>query len=223
MPALFDLHVQFALQNAWLRMTGASSTADNGRTNFRRCFPLVEDSVVDGWFAALTSTTKPVRFRSYASPGQDDYPLVVVKLESETPQQSLLGHAQRPFLEGLPAVHKGRDILGMMVSQEVDVYCGTTSHELTRALYTVTRSMMHRLVPTFLSAGYLDVSFVNAAELMPDERLISEEAGVFVRHMRWRAMSQIEAYPIEDGDTPADPDPWYVNVADIPGGKVGSI
>lgn len=220
MSALFDLHVQFALQNAWLRMTGASSTADAGRTNFRRCFPLVEDAVVDGWFTELTSSTKPVRFRSYASPGQDDYPLVIVKLESEQPQSDFLGDAQYPFLEG--GIYKGRDLLGNIVTQEVDIYCGTSSHELTRALYTVLRSLMHRLVPTFLGAGYIDVRFMSAQELMPDERLIAEDAGVFVRHMRWRAMSQIVAHPLEEGAV-ADPDPWYINVGDIPGGKVGGI
>lgn len=220
MPALFDLHVQFALQNAWLRMTGASSTTSNGRANFRRCFPLVEDAVVDGWYDELTSTTKPVRFRSYASPGQDDYPLVIVKLESELPQAEFLGDAQYEYLEG--GVYKGRDLLGNVVTQEVDIYCGTTSHELTRALYTVIRSLMHRLVKTFLGAGYIDVRFMSAQELMPDERLIAEDAGVFVRHMRWRAMAQIEAHPIEEGPVP-DPDTWYINLADIPGGKVSGI
>jgi hypothetical protein len=218
MAALFDLHIQFALQNAWLRMTGAATTADDGKVNFRRCFPLVEDAVVDEWFTALTA--KPVKVRGHASPGQDDWPLVVVKLEAETPQNEFLGSAQRPFLEG--GVYKGRDVLGNIVAQEVDIYCGTTSHELTRALYVVVRALLHRLVPTLLGAGYLDVKFVSAQELMPDERLISEDAGVFVRHMRWRAISQIEAYPIEEGAVDA-PDSWYINVSDIPGGKVGGM
>ena len=178
--------------------------------------------MVDGWFTELTSTTRPVRFRSYASPGQEDYPLVVVKLESESPQQDFLGHALGEHLEGSPSIHRGRYTVGNVVTQEVDIYCGTTSHELTRALYTVMRAMMHRLVPTLLGAGYVDVRFVSAQELMPDERLIAEEAGVFVRHMRWRASAGIIAYPLEEGAI-ADPDTWYVNVADLANGRVSGI
>ncbi len=224
MAALFDLHMLIALNNGWLRMTGATSTTDKGKTNFRNCFPMVETAVVDSWFTELTSATKPVRFRSFGSPGQDGFPLVIVKLESETPHTEVLGDVLTPFLEGTPVKARGRYLLGNVVAQEVDVYVATQSHELTRALYTCVRALIHRIVPTLLEAGYVDVRFLSAAEILPDEQLLSEDAGIFTRHMRWKALATIEAYPLEDGTAVVDSGTaWYVNIEDLTGGKVSAI
>lgn len=214
MAALFDLHVLAALQNGWQHMTGATSTTANGQTNFRRCFPFVEDAVVDEWFDGLV-VDNTVAFRSYASPGADQFPVCVVQLQAERQHgQGFLGDAQFELLEGSPSKHKGRYITGMVVEQEVDLVVATSSHELTRAMFTVIRSLMVRLIPQFLSAGYLSVDYLSSMELAPEDRLAAEDAGVFTRHMRWRALAQIEAYPIEDG-TVQTGKPWYVLSSDI--------
>ncbi len=213
MAALFDLHCLIALQNSWLRMTGATSTVANGKTNFRRCFPMIEDAAVDSWFDGLQN----VKFRSFGSPGADGFPIVIVKLESESPTTEFLGDALYSFVED--GKDKGHVVSGNIVAQEIDVYVATTSHELTRALYTCIRSLMHQLVPTFLAAGYVNVQFQSAQELMPDEQMISEEAGVFVRHSRWRAIAKIESYPLEDGTANAAT-PWQINLSDITNGQV---
>jgi hypothetical protein len=136
----------------------------------------------------------------------------------------LLGDVMSPFHEGSPSQARGRYLLGNVVAQEIDVYVATQSHELTRALYTCVRSLVHRIVPTLLQAGYVDVRFVSAQEIMPDEQLLSEDAGIFTRHMRWRALATIAAHPLEDGTSVVDTGkPWYVNIEDLTGGKVSAL
>ena len=66
----------------------------------------------------------------------------------------------------------------------------------------------------FLEAGYLDVKYLDAAELSAEEALVAEDMGVFVRRMRWRATSQIEAFPIEDG-TVVESKKWWIQASDI--------
>jgi len=210
---LFDLHVLAAVQNGWRHMIGATSTTANGQINFRRCFPFVEDAVVDTWYQALV-VDSDVKFRSHASPGHDQFPLVVVQLQSETPHTHFLGDAQYEFIEGSPPEHKGQYVTGFVVSQEIDLFCATGTHELTRALFTVLRSLMIRLTPQFLEAGYLSVEYLSAMELAAEERFAAEDAGVFLRSMRWRALAQIEAHPLEDGTTPVGL-PWFVLSSDL--------
>lgn len=210
MAGIFDIHALIALQNGWRRFSGSESTEADGRTNFRRIFPMVEPTVVDSWFDGLVRDAE-VTFRSYASPGHDDFPLVVLQLMSEQAYTDVIGDAARVWEGGNP----GQYIQGLMVSQEMEITVMTQSHELTRALFAVVRAILMRYTRTFVEAGYLDVKFLNSQELAPEERLIAEDAGVFVRKMRWRALSQVEAFPIEDGSVEQGK-PWWVQASDIP-------
>ena len=209
MAGIFDIHALIALQNGWRKFSGESSTDEHGKRNFRRVFPMVEDHVVDSWWEGLTQDSK-VTFRSYASPGHDDFPLVVLQLMSESSETDILGNAARPWEDGLPSQY----VDALVVNQEMEVTIMTKSHELTRALFTAIRAILMRYTNTFLEAGYLDVKFLNSEELAPEERLIAEDAGVYVRKQRWRALAQVEAFPIEDGSV-VPSKPWYVLQSDI--------
>jgi len=213
MAAIFDLHVLIALQNGWRRFSGrASPSVDqdtHGMLNFTRHFPLVETPVVQSWFDGLVKD-KNVTFRSYASPGHDDFPLVVVQLAGENRHTDMLGNAARAWEDGVSSQY----VDAMTVTQEVEITIMTQAHELSRALFVCTRAILLRYTNMFLKAGYLDVSYINAQELEPEEKLIAEDAGVYVRKMRWRAMSQVEAFPIEDGLT-IPGKKWWVLREDI--------
>ncbi len=211
MPGLFDLHALIALQNGWERFSGqASVPADqdtHGLANFTRHFPMVEASVVTSWFNGLAKDSN-VTFRSFASPGHDDFPLVVLQLASEQSHTDLIKKAAREWEDGVPSQYV--DVV--VVSQEVEITIMTKAHELTRALFEVCRAILLRYTPQFLGAGYVDVKYLNSQELAPEERLISEDAGVYVRKMRWRAISHAEAFPIESSVLMGSVDrkPWWV-------------
>lgn len=210
MSSIFDIHALIALQNGWRRFSGQESTEADGRENFRRVFPMVEDAVVDSWFDGLVIDSN-VRFRSYASPGSDDFPLVVLQLMSEQSHTDVLGNAGRQWSDGTADQYV--DVI--VVNQEMELTIMTQAHELTRALFTIVRAILMRYTKTFLQAGYLDVKFLSSQELAPEERLIAEDAGVFVRKQRWRALAQIEAFPISDGSGPSIGKPWWVQASDI--------
>jgi len=180
-----------------------------GRANFDRVFPMVEPSVIDSWYTGLVNESS-VTFRSFASPGHDDFPLVILQLMSEQSDTDILGNAARPWEEGTP----GQYVDAMVVNQEMEVTIMTKSHELTRALFVIVRAILMRYTPTFLKAGYLDVKYLNSQELAPEERLIAEDAGVYVRKMRWRALAQVEAFPITEAPLETGK-PWWVLHADI--------
>jgi hypothetical protein len=213
MAALFDLHALVALQNGWTRFSGLHAPPPDGPiyglANFKRHFPMVEDDVVESWFKELVEDSK-VTFRSFASPGHDDFPLVVLQLASESSSVDILGNAARVWEDGAPSQY----VDAMVVKQELNITIFTKAHEITRALFVVCRAILLRYVPMFLEAGYLDIKYLDAAELGPEEALIAEDLGVFVRRMRWTASSQVEAFPIEDGVViPAKP--WWVLASDI--------
>jgi hypothetical protein len=178
-------------------------------SNFRRVFPMVESDVVDSWFDGLVKDAS-VTFRSYASPGHDDFPLVILQLMSEQSDTDILGNAARNWEDG----HPDQYVDSMVVNQEMEVTIMTKSHELTRALFVVVRAILMRYTNTFLKAGYLDVKFLNSAELAPEERLVAEDAGVYVRKQRWRALAQVEAFPITDGQVDVSK-PWWIQQSDI--------
>jgi hypothetical protein len=180
-----------------------------GLTNFRRIFPMVETAVVDSWFEGLVADSS-VTFRSYASPGNDDFPLVILQLMSEQADTEMIGSAAREWEDGDPSQY----VDALVVNQEIEVTIMTKSHELTRALFVAVRAILMRYTNTFLSAGYLDIKFLHSAELAPEERLIAEDAGVFVRKQRWRALAQVEAFPIEDAPS-ALGKPWWIQQSDI--------
>ena len=180
-----------------------------GLANFRRLFPMVETDAIDSWYAGLVVDSE-VTFRSFASPGHDDFPLVIVQLAGESPHTEILGNAARPWEDGTPDQY----VDGLIVSQEITITAMTKTQELTRALFTAIRAILLRYTPMFIEAGYVGVKYQGAQELAPEELLIAEDAGVYVRRMTWRALSQIEAFPIEDGSVGVGK-PWFVLVDDI--------
>ena len=215
MAGIFDIHALIALQNGWKRFSGrASDLVDqdaHGLLNFQRHFPMVEDAVVSSWFDALVKEDT-VTFRSYASPGHDDFPLVVLQLMSEQSHTDVLGNAARPFEGDVP--FKDRYVDSIVVNQEIELTIMTKAHELTRALFVVIKAILMRYTPMFLDAGYLDVKYLSSQELAPEERLVAEDAGIFMRKMRWRALAQFEAFPIQDS-TPLTGKTWFVQSQDI--------
>jgi len=130
-------------------------------------------------------------------------------------------------MEGLGGVARladdGRQVYAFIVDQTVRVGIYSRSAELTRAMYVVLRAAMEIAIPALLELGYLNVFFASAEDLTPEEALIAEEMGIYVRRQSWSAQSQVEA--IEPASAIPSPKTWTIQVEDIevdgtPGGVV---
>lgn len=176
MAGIFDLHLLHGLQGAW----------PDYRDNFgyfKELFYGVQESLLQSWWTQLKE--KEPSFRASFAPGAENFPLVVVQLESER-------EAERPPL-GQFAYRRddGRSVQQLIVRQIVTSTIMTNHPELTRALHVVCRAIVSRLGPTFMKQ-YIDVKYDSAEDLAPDEQLVAEDLGVYVRRQRFEAISEVD-------------------------------
>ena len=195
MAGLLDLHTLMSLQNGW-------DVYKNSEVYFKELFVGVQDSLLTEWHASLSAHSP--EFRAHAAPGAEHFPLVVVKLEGEQLVQEPLGGVG---YEG----DDGRLREEMLVRQTVLLVVLSKNPELTRALHVVCRAVMQLARNSFLKAGYLDLSYEGAEELEPDEELVAEDMGMFVRKQRWSSQSIVTIPHIE---VPATKN-WFVLRSDL--------
>ncbi len=175
MAGIFDLHLLHGLQGGW-------PTYRDSFDHFSELFYGVQNELLTTWWNQLRD--KEPQFRASFAPGADALPLVVVQLENER-------EAERPPL-GQFAYRDdaGRAVQQLIVRQTVTSTIMTHHPELTRALHVVCRAIVTRLGPVFIRQ-YLDVRYESAEDLPPDEQLVAENLGVYVRRQRYEAMSEV--------------------------------
>ena len=177
MAGIFDLHLLHGLQGGW----------PDYRDNFgyfKELFYGVQDSLLQSWWDQLRE--KEPSFRASFAPGAENMPLVVVQLESER-------EAERPPLGHFSYRRKDdqRKVQQLIVRQVVTTTIMSNHPELTRALHVVCRATVSRLGSMFMKQ-YIDVKYDSAEDLAPDEQLVAEDLGVYVRRQRYEAISEVD-------------------------------
>lgn len=174
MAGLFDLHLLQGLQ------AGTAQYLDS-RESFRELFKGVSQSLLDTWFDELNAVRPKIR-ASFA-PGRDDFPVIAVQLETESTDNP--SHPMGGFSHTLP---DGREVQKILVRQIVSVTILSKHPEITRCLHILCRAAASRLTGQFLEF-YDDVKYQDAADLAPDDNLLAEELGIYVRRQRYEALS----------------------------------
>lgn len=195
MAGLFDLHLLQGMQ------AGVSQYIHN-ETNFRELFQGVSSDLLGTWFSSLNSR-KPTIKASF-SPGADDFPVIAIQLESENTSNP--GHALGMYSH---TVANNREAEMLLLTQRVSVTILSQHPEITRCLHIVCRAAATRMNKAFLEY-YDDVKYLDAADLSPDDNLLAEELGIYVRRQRYEALSFAVVPEL------AEPNilPWNVGIND---------
>ncbi len=195
MAGLFDLHLLQGMQ------AGVSEYIGN-EDNFKELFKGVSNDLLGTWFSSLNDQ-KPTIKASF-SPGADDFPVIAIQLESENTSNP--GHPLGRFSH---TVTQNRDVEKLLLTQRVSVTILSKHPEITRCLHIVCRAAATRMNKAFLEY-YDDVKYLDAADLSPDDNLLAEELGIYVRRQRYEALSFADIPQL------AEPTilPWNVGIHD---------
>tara|TARA_B100000575_G_scaffold294646_2_gene312628 strand:+ start:2784 stop:3440 length:657 start_codon:yes stop_codon:yes gene_type:complete len=195
MAGLFDLHLLQGMQ------AGVAEYLGN-ENNFKELFKGVSNDLLGTWFSSLNDQ-KPTIKASF-SPGADDFPVIAIQLESENTSNP--GHPLGRFSH---TVTQNRDVEKVLLTQRVSVTILSKHPEITRCLHIVCRAAATRMNKAFLEY-YDDVKYLDAADLSPDDNLLAEELGIYVRRQRYEALSFADIPQL------AEPTilPWNVGIHD---------
>lgn len=180
-----DLHTIAALQN-----TIASYLAS--QEVFRTLYPGLATSLIDQWYATLAD--KYPKVRAYAAHGTDQFPLVIVQLAAERANTEPLQAFGRVLSDG-------RIEDGALMTQTLSITTMAGSAEIARAISVMVRAALIASRDLFLKAGYIDYRYTGAEALLPEEELIAEDMGVFMRRQSVDVVEQVRVPPL--GDVPA--------------------
>ncbi len=195
MAGLFDLHLLQGMQ------AGVSQYLGN-ETHFKELFKGVSDDLLGTWFSELNARRPTIK--ASFTPGADDFPVIAVQLESENTSNP--GHPLGRFSH---TVSNNREVEKVLLTQRVSVTILSKHPEITRCLHIVCRAAATRLTSAFLEY-YDDVKYIDAADLAPDDNLLAEELGIYVRRQRYEALSFADVPEIQ---TPVSM-PWNVGIHD---------
>lgn len=196
MAGLFDLHMLQGMQS------GVRDYLES-KDAFKELFKGIGDSLLDTWFDQIVSQ-KPA-IKSSFSPGTDDFPVIAVQLEAEN--RDTPSHPLGRFSHMLD---DGREVEKILLTQRVSVTILSKHPEITRCLHIVCRAAATRLTKPFLEY-YEDVKYLDAADLAPDNNLLAEELGIYVRRQRYEALSYADVPTLL---TPEGSKPWAVGIND---------
>ena len=80
-------------------------------------------------------------------------------------------------------------------------------------MHVTSRAIMQGSIPALISAGYINFQYDAAEELAPQEELVAEEMGIFIRRATWTATSQLESPTLSVDEIPKKE--WFVQASDI--------
>lgn len=195
MAGLFDLHLLQGMQSGVSQYLGSEA-------NFKELFKGVSANLLGTWFSTLNAH-KPTIKASF-SPGADDFPVIAIQLESENTSNP--GHPLGMFTH---TVATNREVETILLTQRVSVTILSRHPEITRCLHIVCRAAATRMNKAFLEY-YDDVKYLDAADLAPDDNLLAEELGIYVRRQRYEALSFAEVPELSEPNIL----PWNVGIHD---------
>ena len=198
MAGTFDLHTILALRHGWDNMTS---------TRFSSMFSGLPVSLVTSWYTTLKE--KDIEVVSAFSPGESDFPTIVVKSTEENVDQQFLGFWGQRGSDNV-------EHFQMLVQEDVDIFIFTQSSELTRSLYVVVRGIMMSAHRWLISeCKYDSIEYRGGGDLDPEKDLFPE-APVFSKVQRWTSTG---VAGVQTVDISSSIKPFVVSAEDIPVGS----
>jgi len=159
-----------------------------------------DDTLLSAVYLELQN--KPPQLRPYAQAGTADLPLVVSQLLSRTVTDRPLGHSAN-----------GKESL--ISRQQVKVEIMAKGADEAEILATTVLRSLQQARGDFLANGYIYFSIESIDELNPQEQLVAEELGVFVRRLSISAQIQEDVARLFE-----DPTLGTLSLGLAPSGKV---
>jgi|10_taG_2_1085330.scaffolds.fasta_scaffold00191_5 hypothetical protein len=184
---MLDRHTLLVLQAGW-------QTLIDDRVMFHDLYPIASDSEIESWRAAFKK--HPVVFKAAFAPGEEELPLCVVQLSSESVEVQPLGGvggwtpnqstgSVTMSSAGVPSHASGvRDYFHYGIRQNVNISCYTEHPDLTRSLHYGLRAVMFAAQDWFLGSGYSTIEYQSASDLTTELELLFG----YVRQMSWSAL-----------------------------------
>jgi len=192
MSGVLDLHTLLVLQNGWVYYTDPANYA-----KWAALFKAINSDTLVSWYAEMRRMDN--HFRTHYSPGTGQIPCIVVSLAAETSHMDL-----EPL-----GWEVGGDVpeSTMLLNQVVRVSCFAKNPEMARALHVTVRAILLASVPRLLQADYLNFQYEGGEELTPEEELIADEMGIFVRKQTWKALAEVN---VATFDAVSELQEWWV-------------
>ena len=183
---MFDLMLIVALSDGWPEYSGNVAA-------FIALFPGLDPALVADWHAVLTTEKREgeapvtgvldlVDFRAAFAPGKTQLPGVFTKYDGQPADENFLDD----FL-GLD--EQARECTGGIEKETVTLYVVTGHPEITRALHVAVKAVVYRARRFFHDLGFEGLSYTGGGDLRPQEDLMPELLGNYVRTMTWIATS----------------------------------
>ena len=203
MAGIFDLHILQAMEQGW-------SDIKNDDTAWGELFEGIDSSITTEWITELRSTD--IDFAAAFRPDNTELPAVFVTLDSDELEYQSLGYFIDETRADLSASTTSTAKLDGFLSREtagIHIYAGNP--EILRAIYVLLKGLVLSSLPWFLeNAGYHEINFRGGSDIRPDRELFPEELGVFMRTMRWSAVSTSRV-----GTTSIQHKPFAVHSSDV--------
>jgi hypothetical protein len=198
--SVLDWHVEAALEDGWKRLSADEEA-------FLSFFPRIPRAVAEGWYSKLAPGGSPdhLKVATGFNLERNPPPCWIVTLEEDNSQAQMLGHVlDEPGEDGI-------DYRGTVVGQSATIHSVAGTKAEVRAMHVAARGIMLLASDWLLDAGYEGLFFEGGGDLLPDEKLLAELQGSFIRTQRWRAIAT-EEYRLSDIVVRK---PWTVAAADI--------
>lgn len=176
---IIDLNMIHALSSGFNYYRGNESA-------FRALFSGVSESVLGAWFSELGEQYP--QFRTRNARGTDTAPMIVVSPLSENVTQTMLGDfdSRSSTGEGVDAYLVRETVELLLIAKSPDLV--RVYHVVARASVALARRALHR-------AGYHLVEYNGADAITPEEELVAEDLGLFMRRLTVSAEHRV-AIPI---------------------------
>jgi len=208
---MLDLHILAAIQTGW-----KSLSAD--LTSWREILaPYVDSTLADQWHGQLfpSGDKTHLRFTAAYAPSVADIPSVSTRLEEEPLETGLLGAGYTEEVEG--GVLKSYYVIHTRSTVTISIH--TESNELLRCLHTVIRALVMSSLQWLVGLGYDSLDYQGGGDVMPQQDMLPEGQGVYMREMRWNAISQ---HQVEIGNVSTKPAFIYLKETGLTIGSTGS-
>jgi len=202
--AFLDFHVLHAIQ------AGLPAYLSN-QAAFDEIFPGVSPALLARWREELNQRTKDreaISYRDWLGTGvPEGARLILVKPLSERPIEGYLG-------DSLGKLDDGREARGYTITEDVEILISSLRSDLTRALHALVRAVLIRAQTSFMEIGYRAIEYSGSSELSPDEQLLAEEMGFYIKRLSYSASLDVSVPDRLPGE-PLDSKPFYTQMAVI--------